>query len=405
MKLLRQAVQQYCEDDPLYILYPEEIVSCATDFVSGFPGQSLYAIKANPHPAVLQSLWQGGIRNFDVASLREMKLVNSLFPEARLFLMHPVKSRKTIRDAYALGVRDFAFDCDAELTKILTETGQADDLHLHLRLNVDASHTGGISSVMPLDKKFGALWQDAISLLHRLEELPGKCGVTFHVGSQCLDPLRYEDVLVWVSQLLAQANCRIDSLDVGGGFPVAYPGMRIPPLSHYFDRISKTLCRLGFDKLEIFGEPGRALVATGGATLARVELRKGRSLYLNEGTYGSLFDAGQCKWRYPVHLHTEQHRIPSGAMTAFRFYGPTCDSLDEMAGPFLLPECTGEGDWIEIGNLGAYGQAMATRFNGFYGVQTVTISGRPTQSKPLAQPSRNDLSHQTINGDEKEFVR
>ena len=361
------AISAYDGDDAIYVLYPHRIEAAAQQFLSSFPGKVLYAVKANPHPAVLKTLWASGIRGFDVASIREIDLVRAACPDAELYLMHPVKSRRTIRHAYAQGVRHFAFDCSAELGKILIETNDADDLHLHLRLSLPA---GGTAS-MPLDGKYGAGYNDAVTLLRAARPVSAKLGVCFHVGSQCMDPGDFIQALSYTHGMLETANVAIDSLDCGGGFPVAYPGLTPPPLQDYFARIAKGIEMFGFGDLEILGEPGRALCGTGGSTLARVELRKGKDLYLNEGSYGSLFDAAQCAWKYPVRLH--RRGAASAELTGFRFFGPTCDSLDTMVGPFELPSDTREGDWIEICHLGAYGQALATDFNGFQSETTVAI--------------------------------
>lgn len=321
------ALAAYEGDDAIYALYPRRIKAAAEQFLTHFPGRVLYAVKANPHPAVLKVLWASGLRGFDVASIREIDLVRATCPDADLFLMNPVKSRQTIRHAYDHGVRQFAFDCAAELGKILVETQDAQDLHLHLRL---ALPTGGSAS-MPLEGKYGADFEDAVQLLRAARPISAKLGVCFHVGSQCMDPADYIKALSYVHGLLETAGVAIDSLDCGGGFPVAYPGMTPPPLQAYFARIEKGLKIFGFDTLEIFGEPGRALCGEGGSTLARVELRKGDDLYLNEGAYGSLFDAAQCAWKYPVKLHRDG---AASAQTLFyRFFGPTCDSLDTMVGP------------------------------------------------------------------------
>ncbi len=366
---IEDAIQAYDGDDAIYVLYPKKIEAAAQTFLNGFPGTSIYAVKANPHPAVLKTLWATGMRGFDVASIREIDTVRAACPDAELYLMHPVKSRRTIRHAYEAGIRHFAFDCAAELGKILVETNDADDLHLHLRL---ALPTGGSAS-MPLEGKYGASYQDAVDLLRAARPVAAKLGVCFHVGSQCMDPADYIRALSYVHGLLGTADVTIESLDCGGGFPVAYPGLTPAPMQDYFDRIQKGLKIFGFENLEIIGEPGRALCGEGGSTLARVELRKGRDLYLNEGSYGSLFDAAQCAWKYPVNLHRTGDR--SDETEAFRFFGPTCDSMDTMIGPFGLPADTREGDWIEICHLGAYGQALATKFNGFQSDATIAVLG------------------------------
>lgn len=357
---VRDALAQYHGDDHIYVLYPRRIAAAAEAFVQGFPGDILYAVKANPHPAVLKTLWTHGVRQFDVASKREVDLVSELYPDAELFLMHPVKSRQLIRHAYAMGVRHFAVDCLEELDKIVDVTEGAADLHLHVRMALPKS-----TAKMPLVGKFGAGFEDAITLLREAALVSAHLGMCFHVGSQCLDVESYSHGLAYAAKIRDLAGVALDSIDVGGGFPVAYPEMEIPPMADYFSEISEALATYGFEDLAVYGEPGRALCATGGSTIARVELRKGTDLYLNDGTYGSLFDAGACAWKFPVKLHRDQPPSPSANTVGFRFFGPTCDSIDVMNGPFHLPANTGEGDWIEIEHLGAYGQSLATSFNGF----------------------------------------
>ena len=377
-------LESYTGDDVAYILYPQRVAARAEQFLAGFPGTSLYAVKANPHPAMLKILWSAGIRHFDVASIREIDLIQSLSTDARLYLMHPVKSRKTIAYAYQAGVRDMAFDCLAELDKIIDETAHADDLNLHLRLAVPNG-----AAIMPLAGKFGADWDHAIECLIAARPLARKLGLTFHVGSQCLDPQAYSATIKYVRALLDAAGIELDTLDCGGGFPVQYPGMDVASLETYFETIQAALIEYGFSELEIFGEPGRALCAEGGSTLARVELRKGNDLYLNEGSFGSLFDAGRFSWKHETRRHRPDGDKPDMQTQyktiGYRFFGPTCDSSDVMAGPFHLPDDIREGDWVEICNLGAYGQALVTNFNGFQSETTVAILEGPASHKsPLA---------------------
>lgn len=367
---VEEAIAAYDGDDAIHVLYPQVIAAAAETFLSGFPGKVLYAVKANPHPAVLRILWSAGLRHFDVASIREIDLVQSVAPDAELFLMHPIKSRKTIAHAYAQGVRHMALDCRAELAKILDETQSAKDLSLHIRLAVPSD-----GAAMPLAGKFGAEFDEAVNLLRATRPFAVKLGVCFHVGSQCMDTEAYARALAYVRQLVDAAGVPIDSVDCGGGFPVAYPGMVPPAMGDYFATIREALVENGFADLEILGEPGRALCAEGGSTLTRVELRKGSDLYLNDGSYGSLFDAAQCSWKFPVRC-VSRPTSEGQSIQAFRMFGPTCDSLDVMEGPFTLPADIDEGDWIEVQHLGAYGQALATDFNGFQSESTVAVMNR-----------------------------
>lgn len=361
-------------DDALHFLYAHNIAAAATTFLSNFPGTSLYAAKANPYPAVLKLLWRTGVTDFEVASVREVEQIQALLPEATLYFMHPVKSRKAIRTAYALGVRHFAFDSLDELRKIRQETHEAPDLALHLRVSVSQD-----GAEYPLGNKFGATLIEAPLLLVHARQFSEKLGITFHVGSQCLDVKAYHAAIKDIAGLLDGAGLSLDMLNVGGGFPVTYPDMPALPLTDYFDEIQRALTEFNLDGLEIFCEPGRALVAEGGAVAVRVEMRRGQSLYLNDGTYGALFDAGQPGWNFPIELYRAGRLGKSEDVALFEFYGPTCDSIDKMSGPFTLPADVGEGDWIIFRCLGAYGYAMQTRFNGFYSETTVAIAdaGKP----------------------------
>jgi ornithine decarboxylase len=140
--------------------------------------------------------------------------------------------------------------------------------------------------------------------------------------------------------------------------------MEPPALEAYFDVISKAFESLPISySAELWCEPGRALCAEYASVLVRVEKRRGDQLYINDGAYGALFDAAHIGWRFPVKLIREKESDTRDM--PFRFYGPTCDDLDHMAGPFHLPGDVGPGDYIEIGMLGAYGCAMRTGFNGF----------------------------------------
>jgi len=358
-------------DSPVCILYFDAITAACERYLVGFPGTLIYAVKANPHPAVLAAVWAAGVRNFDVASLSEAQFISDSFPGARLHFMHPVKSPNAIAESYRLGIRDFAFDSQDELDKILAATARAADLNLHLRMSLSDD-----TAAYDLSGKFGAGLEAGAELLRLARPLAAHLGVTFHVGSQSMDPMAYDRAIGRLRQLVGAASVTIDVIDVGGGFPIDYPGLQPLPPEAYFRAIREALQRTGLDGCEIYGEPGRALVAAGGSTLARVELRRGNDLYLNDGVYGTLFDAGLSGWRYPVRMI----RPTSPAITefqAFRLFGPTCDSLDKMEGPFPLPADIAAGSWIEIGALGAYGQALASRFNGFTADITVGVAGRP----------------------------
>lgn len=366
-------------ENPVQCVFPNSIRGQAKKFTALFPGAVLYAVKCNPGAEFLRHMHVAGVRHFDVASLEEVKLVKSLFKSPKMHFMHPVKSREAIRLAYKMGVRTFSLDTAAELIKILEETKSAKDLKLFVRLAVS-----GNAAAYDLSGKFGAAPTSAVNLLRHVRKVAHKVGVCFHVGSQCMDPATYRAAVERAAAVIAKAKVDIDVLDIGGGFPATYPGMTPPPLDAYMDTIVAATQPFADKGVELWCEPGRAMVAAGASMLVRVNLRKGRRLYINDGTYGSLFDAGALNWRYPTRLVRPQvkkgkdsngpnSRTPSEKLVPFSFYGPTCDNLDKMKGPFLLPEDTQEGDWVEVGMLGAYGAAMQTRFNGFHLSDAVTV--------------------------------
>ncbi len=357
-------------EGPIAIARPHRVAAAAQWFTSHFPGDVLYAVKANPSEWVLDALWANGVKGFDVASDTEAALIATRFPGAQIAFMHPVKSRRAIARAFHdFGVKTFALDSEDELNKILAETNNAKDLTLVVRFAAS-----GDGSAYPLARKFGVSAEEAPALLRKARAVSEEMlGVSFHVGSQCMRPDAYRTAIDVVNRAIVEAGVLVDIVDVGGGFPAIYPGMNPPPMMDYINAI-----KTGFESMfvaqnaKLWAEPGRALVAEAGSTVARVELRKGDALYLNDGAFGTLFDATHLNWSFPAKL---LRREPSRAKLApFRLYGPTCDSMDAAAGPFMLPADIGEGDLIEIGSLGAYGTAMGTRFNGFG--ETVTIESK-----------------------------
>ena len=349
---------------PVTLIRPHAARRAARFFAERFPGRSLYAVKANPSPDLLRILWEEGVTHYDVASIAEVRLVAETLPEAVLCFMHPVKAEEAIAEAYFThNVRTFSLDTNEELDKIVraTATGgvAATDLNLLVRIRVSSDH-----SKLSLASKFGAEPSEMKALLMATRQAADALGICFHVGSQAMSPAAYRDAMERVRAAIVEAAVTVDIVDVGGGFPSWYPGMEPPPLETYFEVIHKAFEDLPVSySSELWCEPGRALCAEYASVLVRVEKRRGDTLYINDGAYGALFDAAHVGWRFPVQLLRDQ---PSDARDmAFSFYGPTCDDLDHMAGPFMLPADIGAGDYIEIGMLGAYGCAMRTGFNGF----------------------------------------
>jgi ornithine decarboxylase len=374
-------VRDRSPERPVALARPDAVAAAARWFQAEFKGDVFYAVKANPSPWVIETLVANGVTSFDVASIPEIELVTAHAPGARLAFMHPVKSRTAIRTAYArFGVTTFAFDTHEELAKILEETDGASDLTLMVRLAVSAE-----GAAYSLSGKFGVETHEASALLlaaRRATE--GRLGVSFHVGSQCMRPTAFQAAMAQASRAIVRAGVMVDIVDVGGGFPSIYPGMVPPDMADYVDSIQRGFAEMMVhEDTELWCEPGRALVAEASSILTKVELKKGDALYLNDGSYGSLFDAAHTKWPFPVKLFRNEDGVASeveGNLRPFRFYGPTCDSLDHMPGPFWLPDDVREGDYVEIGMLGAYGVAMNTRFNGFGDAETAIVEDAPMAS-------------------------
>jgi ornithine decarboxylase len=376
---------------PVTLLRPHAARRAARFFTEKFPGRSLYAVKANPSPDLLAILWDSGITHYDVASIAEVRLVHATLPEAVICFMHPVKAEEAIAEAYfEHGVRTFSLDTLDELEKIVRATSvdgvEATDLNLLVRIRVSSDH-----AKLSLASKFGADPRDVARLLMAARQAADALGICFHVGSQAMTPAAYAEAMERVRQAIVEAAVTVDIVDVGGGFPSSYPGMEPPPLEHYF-----SIIHAGFEALpisysaELWCEPGRALCAEYASVLVRVEKRRGDELYINDGAYGALFDAAHIGWRYPVSLIREPESNVRPAK--FSFYGPTCDDLDRMAGPFELPGDVNVGDYIEIGMLGAYGCAMRTQFNGFGAVESVIVDDEPMASLYGAEaPARTNI--------------
>ncbi len=363
-KSVEELVNQLRPDKPVYCIRKKSILSASKFFQKNFPGKILYAVKTNPHPEVIKTLLKSGINQFDVASVEEIKAVRKFDQVSKCSFMHTIKSREDISEAYfKYGVKTFALDTKDELIKIIESTSNAKDLELFVRVAVSNEH-----AEIDLSKKFGAINSEAAGLLRLVKQHSKKIGLSFHVGSQCMHPISYSKGISEIANIIKKTKIVPDYLNIGGGFPTIYPDLIPPSLESYFDEIKKGLENLKIEKLpEIICEPGRALVAESGSTIVRVNLRKKQKLYINDGTYGTLFDAGTPNIVFPSKMIKDNsNKIISKKLTAFDFYGPTCDSMDYMKGPFLLPNNIKENDYIELGQLGSYGLTFRTQFNGFY---------------------------------------
>jgi ornithine decarboxylase len=353
-------------EQPVYCVRPHVLRETARRFVDAFPGSVLYAVKCNAEPMFLDALHAGGIRHFDTASLPEISAVAERLPDASCYFMHPVKQRGAIRAAYDdHGVRHFVVDHPDELAKIMTETAYSRDVVIIVRL---ATARG--AAVYDLGGKFGASPRQAADLLETAHGAGYRVGLSFHVGSQCMTPGSYTAALRLAAHVVELARVPLSVVDIGGGFPVAYVGLTPPPLDDYLEAIAAGLSQIDLPSdHEVWCEPGRALVAAGASLVVRVELRKDNFLYINDGVYGSLSDLKYAGLRFPMRvLRPDGGRVEVLAddFGDFSLFGPTCDPVDVMEGPYRLAADVREGDYIEIGQAGAYTIELRTDFNGFF---------------------------------------
>jgi ornithine decarboxylase len=359
---------------PVYCARPLVVARAAQRFLELFPGRVLYAVKCNPHPRVLRALYDAGIRHFDTASLPEIALVRESFADAGAYFMHPVKARAVIRTAARVyGVDTFVVDHIDELEKVLDETEGSEGVTIMVRIKTPQVE----GTFYHLAKKFGAEPADAAALLVEARSRGCQVGLAFHVGSQCLVPGAYGQALALVGEVLERARLPIQMLDVGGGFPAEYVGTNMPPLEDFIAEIEAGAKALKLRRdCVLMCEPGRALVADGMSLVVQVQLRKDDQLYINDGIYGSLSEMVTAGLRLPARL-VRLSGPHSAVSRSFGLNGPTCDSLDVLPAPFELPDDVREGDWIEIDRVGAYSNALASRFNGFYPETLVVVQDRP----------------------------
>jgi len=369
-----KAIEALKPGEPLYLVHPAKFAAAAQTFLNGFPGDVLYAVKANPHPVAIENLWAAGIRHFDTASLPEIALVRENFPDAGAYFMHPVKSRAVIHAAARIyNVDTYVVDHEKELAKVIDETGGGEGVQIVVRLETPPVE----GTFFHLSAKFGAPADVGAELLRAARQQGCQVGIAFHVGSQCLVPGAYSQALEIVGRTMEAAGTPLQLLDVGGGFPAHYVGTDTPPLEDYMAAIEAGVKKLHLRRdCILMCEPGRALVAHGISIIVQVQLRKGNQLYINDGIYGSFDEMVSAKIKLPARM-VRLKGDSTAPLQPFILDGPTCDSLDVLPGTFDLPADIEDGDWIEIDRMGAYSNATASHFNGFYPETLVVTNDQP----------------------------
>ncbi len=375
---VRSVIQSLKPGYPVYCFRPKELEKTARWFLDTFPGRVLYAVKCNPHPMVLQALYDAGIRHFDTASLTEIATIREMFSDVDTYYMHPVKTRASIltaRDVYR--VDHWVIDHEKELEKLIEVAGGGDGQVVLVRVR-----TRSFGAAFELSDKFGAPTGQAASLLDKVAEAGFQPGLAFHVGSQMRNPESFRDAISTIGGVLEATNTHIHYLDIGGGFPVPYMGEDIPVLDDFMETIKAALKTVNLRKdCVLMCEPGRALVGTGCSLLTQVQLRKEDTLYLNDGVFHSMSEQRE-GFRMPVRTHRLSGDMASET-GSFTIFGPTCDNNDVLPYKIDLPADIEEGDWIEFGQMGAYSNAMATQFNGFFPETYVTVDEPALLSEDL----------------------
>jgi ornithine decarboxylase len=355
--------------NPVYVLHPKRFRTAVSRFLDNFPGTTMYAVKANPVSHVVDQLWQAGIRHFDTASLAEIELIRSRYPESTCHFMAPVRIPGEARAAHRVhGLSDFVVDCDPELDKLLGETDGGKALRIFVRV---ATPLGG--AMLELSSKFGTTPTNAGRLLKRIASAGARPALTFHVGSQCLSPFTYAQAVELARRAVDISGVTISALDVGGGFPGPYLGNDVPPFHWFFDTVREAIAGFPLEQgADVYCEPGRALAAEGVSLVSRVILRRDDQIFLNDGIYGSFDELSVPAWTadYPRRVYTfgpnGRVRERRGELKPFKIFGPTCDTLDVLPRPLQLPKTIQQDDYIVFENMGAYSIALRTGFNGFY---------------------------------------
>jgi len=372
-----RAVESLRPDIPLHCLRPAVAAGQARRIAALFGGKVLYAAKANPDGLILDAVWRAGIQGFDAASIGEVATLRARFATAEIAFMNPIKPRAAISAAYRdYGVRSFALDRPAELAKILTETDTARDLTLIVRIAVHDP-----SAMWPMSTKFGALAEGAVALVQAARQVAARVGIAFHVGSLCLRPDAYRTALLAAGAIARAAGVAPDIIDIGGGFPIAYDGITPPPIEAYAAAVHAALDAVPLSgDGEVWCEPGRAIAGPAGSLVVQVTARDGGRLYINDGIYGGLAAPGPPPPAFGLPLR--RIGVNGSHQRQFRVFGPTCDGSDELSGLVELPADMAEGDWIEIGQHGAYGACLRSDFNGLHQSRTVAVGGPPMLHTP-----------------------
>jgi ornithine decarboxylase len=347
-------------------LCPAVVQRMARRFQAGFGGLVTYAVKANPAPVILDNLVAAGVRAFDVASVPEMVAVRAVCPDAVLHYNNPVRSRSEVAQAARFGIASASVDCAGELAK-LGALPRGTEIAVRLALPIKGA-------AYDFGTKFGAGPELAVALLGQVVAMGFSPAMTFHPGTQCGDAEAWAAYIRACADVAGRAGVALARLNVGGGF-AAHRGVA-PDLEAVFARIAaQTRAAFGAAAPALVCEPGRAMVAEACQLATRVKSLRGAAVYLNDGIYGALAEWRDIAPHDRIRVVTADGGRRAGPMRERVVFGPTCDSIDRLPAPVMLPADLAEEDYLIFAGMGAYSSAIATRFNGYGPDAMVTVAG------------------------------
>lgn len=356
-------------DTPALFFSPENLLKTAHAFQSGFPGMVSYAVKANPTGTVLETLKLAGVSAFDVASPVEVDLLKQHLPDAVLHYHNPVRSTREIEYALDAGVRVFSVDRMSELEKLSASTLDR-NIEISVRLSLPVS-----GAAYHFGDKFGASPSQCAAILKRVNALGMNASMTFHPGTQCTDPNAWARYIRECAAISQSAGIRLNRLNIGGGFPASRTA-KTPTLALIFATI-KAAARDAFANQtpDLVCEPGRAMVADSFLLATRIKaLGRAGEVFLNDGIYGGLAELPSIGVPEGIRVLDGQGKLVTGDTEPRKVFGPTCDSLDVLPSKIALPRNMSEDDYVLFPSTGAYGAALATRFNGYGAHKTIPVA-------------------------------
>jgi len=343
--------------EPFCIYRPHTVIHRLYEFAEHCPWTVAYAVRANPEPLILDEMVRKGLEWFAVHTEGELKHVAKLYPDAKLHLTAVVKAPELVEMAYhKYRVRSFVVDHPREFNKIKAVAGL--DATVLVRLHVpvkDGEQDEG--------ERYGCSIDGAVYLMREIVEAGYKVGLCFNVATQLASPRSYDEAFMRLREVLRRAPYRLDMLSLGGGFPAPYLDYTPPSLESFMRTLKKGVESLKLPSTcKVIVEPGRALVADALSVVVRVDLRRGKFLYINDGKLGLLSNIDHPRMK-PTLRMIRLGEIQDTGVEGYSLAGPSGYINDLLPGPFQLPDDIRAGDYLEFGQMGAYTLHMATSFH------------------------------------------